>query len=257
MKKKVFLVLAIAGMMASVASAQSNFTLKLGGAFPNGDFADGDANRWGLVGRYPDGGAGTGINIGGEWGFKVSGMEHLTGVFSIDVFYNGLNEDLRDDVDDERDRLDDNYDDYSMSTPKYFNVPIMVGLNYARAISQQYAIYGQAAVGVNARYITPFSVETENRVSYGNVSYRVTESMKTSFNMTFSFGYRIAAGITMNGKYSLEVGYYNLGAGKVKGVIEAESRNASGNGSRYSDTEKFSNKSITPALITLRLGIKM
>lgn len=259
MKKKVFLAVALMAMMGGAAMAQSAFSLKLGGAFPMGDFADAktssnNIDRWGLLTKDNEGGAGTGFNVGLEWRFGIPSVSGLGLVVSVDGFYNGLNEDLRDFFEEAKDNMEDEYDDFSLTTPVYMNVPVMLGVNYNLKVADAVSLYATGAAGVNARIITPFAMEQEDHYTVNGSRYSTESKMTVTFNTTFTFGFRLAAGVTFSEKYSIELGYYNLGAGKVKLTEEEEYYD-----SYYSDTEsgkeKETLKSITPEMVTLRFGI--
>lgn len=80
--------------------------------------------------------------------------------------------------------------------------------------------------------------------------------MTIKFDPAVSFAFRLAAGVTFAEKYSVELGYYSLGAGKVKGEEKYSVEYSDSYYTDDSDKDKFSLKSINPTLFTLRLGIK-
>ncbi len=258
MKKKVFLAVAMMAMLSGAAMAQTAFTLKLGGGFPMGDFADAKADydngalRWGLWDKHTDGGAGLGFNLGAEWCIPVASVNGLGVVVSLDAFYNGLNEDLTDFFADYKVDLENNYDSWSLTLPNYLNFPVMVGAKYEYPLTSGISIYGAGAVGANLRIVTPFKRVLEGTVT-GNITAEQTMTIK--FDPAVSFAFRLAGGVTFAEKYSVELGYYALGAGKVKDEVKVVTEYSS----TYQDDtnkDKETLKSITPTLFTLRLGIK-
>lgn len=265
MKKKVLIAAALMAMLGGAAMAQGTFTLKLGGGFPMGDFADAKADynngfnnlRWGLWSKHTDGGAGLGFNLGFEYNMPVSSVNGLGVVISVDAFYNGLNEDLNDFFADFKEDLDNGYDSWSLTTPNYINIPVMVGAKYDLPLTSGINLYGAAAVGANIRIITPFNVTYEQEGYYQGyaISGTVEESTNIEFDPAVSFAFRLAAGVTFAEKYSIELGYYNLGAGKVKDEIKYTAEFSNNNYTDQSDKQKETLKSITPTLLTLRLGI--
>ena len=248
-------------MLSGAVMAQTTFTLKLGGAFPMGDFADAkvtntEPQRWGLFTKHTEGGAGTGFNLGVEWKFAIPSVKGLGVALSFDGFYNGLNEDLNDMFEDMLDEMDDEFDDYSMTTPSYINVPVMVGVNYKYDINNMVGLYAAAGMGLNMRFVTPMRFDYEyHDYDYDGDRYTVTTENTIKWDMAASFAFRLTAGVTFAQKYSIEIGYYNLGAGKVKGNVK-ELSTVTG---AYSDSESYKEKerlkSITPELFTLRLGL--
>lgn len=243
--------------MGGAAMAQTTFTFKLGGGFPTGDFADGNENHWGLLQKDEEGGAGTGFNLGAEWRFNVASINGLGIVLSLDGFYNGLNEDINDLFDEMIDEAEDNDRDVSLRKPSYLNFPLMVGANYQFDVAPGMKLFGTAGIGANLRIVTPLVIEVEysRYDSYYSGTDHVETTETFSWKSSVSFGFRLAAGVIFNDKYSIELGYYNLGAGKVKAELEEEyhsTYNGSDNG-----TDKVTLKSITPEMFTVRLGINL
>lgn len=259
MTKKVLLAAAFVAMLGGAAMAQGGLTFKLGGAFPMGDFADAKADfdnntlRWGLDSKHDDGGAGLGFNLGIEYAAPVSSVNGLSVVLSLDGFYNGLNEELNDYFTDLKDYLDDNVDEWSLTTPSYLNFPAMVGAKYEMPLTSGINFYGAAAVGANLRIITPFKVSYE--VPYtGTVTAERTTTSK--YDAAVSFAFRLAAGVTFAEKYVFELGYYSLGAGKVKGKEFTDIEYSSSNYTDVHNDDKFTLKSVAPTFFTARVGIK-
>ena len=257
MKKKVLIAAALMAMLGGAAMAQGTFTLKLGGGFPMGDFADAKANynngdlRWGLRDKHTDGGAGLGFNLGFEYNIPVASVNGLGVVISVDAFYNGINEELNDYFTELKEDLDDYANSWSLSLPNYLNFPIMVGAKYDLPLTSGISLYAAGAVGANIRMITPYDMTYEEDY----YATTVENNVKLEYDMAVSFGFRVSAGVTFAEKYSIELGYYNLGAGKVKGDIKETVEYADGNYQDESYKDKFTLKSVTPSLFTLRFGI--
>ena len=252
MKKVLLVAVSLLTLGFGTVQAQSKFTFKIGGGFPLGDFGDiktrvdseGNSvpSQWGLIDNYKNGGAGLGFNLGVQWKLaEISAVKGLDLILSVDGFYNGLNSDLRDAFDDLRDEVEgeSGVSDFTLHTPKYLNFPVMLGLNWGTGIAPNIGFFCEAAAGANLRIITNMSQEVE--YTSGN-----THEYIYSFNSAVTFGFRAAAGVIFNDKYSVELGYYNLGAAKVKGEWE-----------EGSDSDKFTSGKITPTFLTLRLGIAL
>lgn len=251
--------MALMALMGGAAMAQSTVSLKLGGAFPMGDFADakvsnGEPERWGLFTKDNEGGAGTGFNVGLEWCFDISSVSGLGLVLSVDGFYNGLNEDLNDFFEDMKEEGEDELDEFSLTTPSYINVPVMIGARYKLNVAQGVGLFATGAAGLNARFVTPFSTEYEYH-GYDEYDNRYTRetAITITYKPAFTFGFKVAAGVIFADKYTVEVGYYNLGAGKVKAEMEEKWYHSSYGHEDSSEKETF--KSITPEMVTLRFGI--
>lgn len=252
-KKVLLLMVSLLTLGTGAVQAQSKFTLKLGGAFPLGNYGDVSTLSNGRIESHAlfaerissKAGAGIGFNLGVQWKLaSVSAVEGLDVVLSLDAFYNGPNDDVRDAMEEELIHQMEDYEyeyglgsaiDHSFSISKYLNFPVMLGLNWGTGIAPNVGFFCEAAAGANLRIITDFSTEIET--SGGTIDN------EASFNSTVTFGFRVAAGVIFNDKYSLELGYYNLGAAKVK------AENDRG--------QEFTLGKITPTLLTLRLGIAL
>lgn len=254
MKKKLMSMVTLAVLFVGAINAQTTLTLKLGGAFPMGDFGDAtvdrsDIDRWGLIDRTKKGGAGTGIAFGAEWKMPISSVQGLGVTVALDAIYNGLNSDINDAFSEGEENAE--YDEFSLTAPRYFNVPLTVGLLYQYELTNNLSLFADAGVGANLRLITPFSVHGE----YRDDGERYEYDEKYSYDPTASLAFRLGAGITINNKYTITVEYYSLGAAKVKGTYSYEEYS-----SRYGsdrDKDNFKLGTITPTVLMLRLGIKL
>lgn len=230
-------------------AAQTNVYVNLGAAIPVGDFAAGDEQSFALLTDDTEAGAGFGFTVGAKvkFGTKARGLGIIA---TLDGIYNGLNSDMKDYLEDLGDYYDSQFSkDFSLKTPKYFNLPVMVGANYTYAINNKMGIYGEAALGVNLRAIT--NLELEGKTDYYGSTYKVSETY--NYNTAFSFAYQVGAGVNLTNKLCLGISFYSLGSSKVSGkhsvkeTYDYNTENAS---------EKFKFKRINPALVMLRLGYK-
>lgn len=237
-------------IIGSQIFAQTNVYLNLGGAIPTGDFADGDESGFALVsGDFTEGGAGMGFTAGLKFKFNTS-LKGLGVTLSLDGIYNGFNSDVRDYFEDLENEWDNEFNDFTMRTPKYLNVPFMVGANYTYYINQKLGIYGEVGLGANFRYIT--KLELDGKETYQGETYKVNATVE--YDPTFTFAYQLGTGIEINKSITVGVNFYNLGAGKVSGK---ETVKESYNGSSDSESEKFKYKRVTPSIVMLRIGFKL
>lgn len=263
MRKRVFFAVVLASLLGGAVNAQTSFTFKVGGAFPIGDYGDVRADyengilRWGLMEKDERGGAATGFNLGVEWRHEIASVKGLGIVISLDGFYNGLNEDLRDFFDDAIKEAEDDNDDMTITKPAYLNFPVMAGINYMYEVTSGMKVFGTAAIGANMRFITPLKGESSSSYYSSSAGTTIKSEYTTTikYKSATTFGFRLAAGILFNDKFSVEFGYYNLGAGKVKAEAEYESINSYYGNDSGSEKQTF--KSITPSIFSVRLGIAL
>jgi hypothetical protein len=199
MKKTVIIFSVFMGL---AIAAQAQFSqVHAGFAFPSGKFADGER-----AGDILDNGKGAAA-MGFTAGYKRYGplsTENLSWVFGIEVFYNGLNSDSKDAIEDVGFK--------DVTFPMYFNFPVTIGLNYAIPLQEGVKLYGEAAIGGN--FSMPTKMDFADRSGYQDMTY--------NFTSTFGFAYGLEAGLFIKNKYSVGLRYNDLGAYKYKYEIDYE-----------------------------------
>ena len=226
--------------------AQTDVYLNLSGVVPTGDFAEGDENGWGLVTDDNEGGAGLGFNVGMKFNI-ATGVNGLRAMIVMDAIYNGLNSDLRELKEDAIDQGESSYKDYTLKTPKYFNVPVMAGVNYTYSFNNKIGLFAEAGIGVDLHIVTKQEEYIETN------TYKRTNEIE--YAPQISMAYLIGAGLELSKRVTIGIDYYNLGKAKVKG--ESSYKVKYTNGSSNSDSEKFSLKRICPTMVMLRVGFKL
>lgn len=223
----IFAILFASGVLT--LNAQTKSELQIGLAMPQGDFADDDEDDAIYDGS---GVAGTGFYLG----YKLLSPLKTDGLywtFNAGIMYNDLQSDFKDDIDDE---IMDDADDYSL--PKYLNVPILVGLQYEKSISDGVNLYGEAGLGLNILKLT--------NLSYSEDDYEYSETFKPSVKL----GYKIGAGIVLQDKYTISLNYLGLGSHKVKYEWEEDD-----DWDREHDDDKFE-KALSVSSLNITFGIR-
>lgn len=217
MKKlvKLFLLAAIL-IMGGQAMAQTRGAMFLGASFPVKDFADFDGfDDFALMSDDNDAGAGIGFNAGLKWYFNV-GVEGLGVMLSVDGFYNGPNSDLKTAYRNNEGMIGGQIFNSSFeykSTPKYFNVPIMLGLNYIYHVNSQFSVFAEAGAGGNFRFITDMEYVTKTHLWILDANTKMTNV----YDSAFGFAYQVGAGIEVAKNLVVGVSYYDFGKAKVTG----------------------------------------
>ncbi len=242
---KRLMIVAVMLLASSHVFAQTDVYVQLGASIPVGNFAAGDNQSFALLNEDTEGGAGFGFTAGVKLNFhtKVKGLGVIA---TVDGIFNGLNTEMRDYLNDLYDHYDSQFSrDFSLTSPKYLNFPLMAGLNYTYNINSKTGIYGEAALGGNLRVITNLmlSGRTDN--------YK--EVLTYTYNTAFSFAYQLGAGVNLSDKFSIGLNYYNLGSAKVTGKVTDKQTY---NSNTTNSSEKFKLKRITPTMIMIRLGYK-
>ena len=227
MKKYLFFAILFASCVFTL-NAQTKSELQIGLAVPQGDFADDDEDD-----AINDGSgvAGTGFYLGYKLLSPLS-TDGLYWTFNAGIMYNDLQSDFKDDLED----VWDDADDYSI--PKYFNVPILAGLQYEKTISDGLNLFGEAGVGLNILKIT--------NLSYEKGDYEELRTFKPSVGL----GFKIGAGIVLQEKYTISLNYLGLGSHKVKYEYELEYY-----GQSESDDDKF-DKALSVSSLNITFGIR-
>ena len=218
---KLFKVFAIAAMMCmgSQAVAQTRGAMFLGASFPMRDFAEFDEfNEFALTSTdvtNEDGGANIGFNAGFKWYFNV-GVKGLGVMLSVDGIYNGPCEDLKNTYRNQEGESGGQLLGSSFrynATPKYINVPGMLGLNYIYYLNPSFAIYAEGGVGGNIRFVT--NMESVSRAMVLGVETQTISIQE--YDKAFSIAYQAGFGIEVAKNLVIGCSFYDLGAAAVKG----------------------------------------
>jgi opacity protein-like surface antigen len=198
MKSKVFAFLTVVALLTiSIPSfaQQGYFTGHVGAAFPMGDFGEED------IDDDDAGNAGPGLNIGGKYIYPLN--ENGLSLFGgLDLMYNSLKSDYRDDLEDEFGS------EVEHKFYKYINIPVMGGLNYSIKANDQISLFGEVGLGVNFVKLTNWTMEVDN------------EEMEATFDSSTKFAYKLGGGLLLDGGYSIAIHYFALGDHKIKGEID-------------------------------------
>ncbi len=178
------------------------------------------------------------------------GVKGLGVMLSLDGLYNGPNSDLKADY--RNGQWGGDYVSGSFSynaTPKYINVPAMLGLNYLYNINPQLGIYAEAGVGGNMRFITEMeSVGTLN-------TFGIESSVKTTqkYDNAFSFAFQAGLGFEIAKNLRIGCSIYNLGKADVKGEETVKTTTLNDNISN-TKTDYRTFGSIQPIMVLGRVG---
>ncbi len=265
--KKTIKLFALAALLilGGQTMAQTNGSMFLGASFPLTDYADFDGfDEFALTSTDNDGGASVGFNMGLKWYFNV-GVKGLNVMLSADGFYNGANADLKSayrrgdhvvsttpNVIDEIIESFTEQDFSYKTTPKYVNVPVMLGLNYIYHFNPNLGVYVEAGCGGNLSIITQMETVESWKTVITNREVKTTTTQ--AFDKTFSFAYQAGIGIEVAKNLVIGCSFYDLGNAKVKGdqTIKKIENNAT---TEYKPEFKEYGK-LHPMMILGRIGFK-
>lgn len=166
--------------------AQGNFEIHFGPSVPLSDFGNDDFDD------EDAGGAALGLNVGLKYQYPLT--ENGLGLFGgIDVFYNGLDSDIKEGYEDLFDS------DADITFNRYINIPISAGLMYEFKANEQVSLFGNIGLTSNFLNVTDLVVEVGN------------DEVTIETDLANTFGYKIGGGILINEKTSIELNYYRLG----------------------------------------------
>lgn len=212
------------------ASAQSN--VFFGGLnLPNGNFKGDDLKKLILTDAGKEGGAGIGFNAGYKFLSPISNQ--FNWFLSAEIFYNGLNSEIKGDLEDSADKSGIDINKYT----SYINFPVLGGLNYSIAnLNPDLSLWAEVGAGLNFRYLTDFSYEQGKN--------EVTES----YNTNFLFAYQLGVGVNIKNQFTIGIHYYSLGSEKIKGKYKEED-----NSGKERDDFK-SSKPLDISMLSIRVG---
>ena len=211
---KVF-VMAVMLVLGGQTMAQTRGTMFLGASFPMKDYADFDGFNDFALTTYDsdDAGAGIGFNAGIKWYFNV-GVEGLGVMLSVDGLYNGYCADLKAAYRNAEVEMGNQYVGGSFSysaTPKYINVPAMLGINYIYHFNPNLGIYVEAGAGGNLRFITDLETTSKQEL-LGVVTKTV---INNDYDKAFSFAYQAGIGFEVAKNLVIGCSFYDLGQADV------------------------------------------
>ena len=254
---KVVRILILSAMlfMGGQAMAQFNGAFFLGAGLPTGDFGKFDnlnnMTTMSLNEADTYAGAGIGFNAGVKWYFNV-GVKGLGAMLSIDGFYNGANPDLktayRNAEGESGGTIASGSFNYS-ATPKFINVPAMLGLNYIYAINGQLGVFAQAGIGGNMRIITDLESVAKGEL----LGVESTITTNQDFDNAFCLAYQVGGGFEIARNLVVGVSYYDFGTARVKGEQTVKTSSSAG-GNSPSTTNYRELGTAHPSMLVLRLG---
>lgn len=134
-------------------------------------------------------------------------IPNLNWFVSAEFNYNGLKSSVIDDAEDDLTSQGVDINTIDIKYPKYFNIPVMAGVNYSLAeLSPGVVLFLEGGLGVNCRFISDFAVEQTD----GNYE------LEYDFDNSFTFAYQIGGGLKIQDKYIVALNYYGLGSDKLR-----------------------------------------
>ncbi len=215
--KKIVRMFALAALMivGGQAMAQTRGVMFAGASIPLADYAEFDGFSDFALASYDenDGGAGIGFNAGLKWYFNV-GVEGLGVMLSVDGMYNGPCADLKSAYRSMEVSMGNNSVGGSFSytaTPKYINLPAMLGINYIYHFNPNFGVFVEAGAGGNLRFITP--METLSKQDF--LGFEKKTVIKNTYDKAFSFAYQAGVGIEVAKNLVVGCSFYDLGKANV------------------------------------------
>ena len=209
--KKLVKVFALAIMMiiCGQSMAQTRGVMFVGASFPMKDFGEFDGfNEFALT-TYDedDAGAGLGFNAGIRWYFNI-GVKGLGVMLSVDGLYNGPCPDLKSAYRNLEIELNNSGNTFKYdATPKYVNVPAMLGLNYIFRFNPNLGLYLEAGAGGNLRFITDMTTTAKSDATKTVVN--------NHYDKALTFAWQAGAGFEVAKNLVIGCSFYDLGKATV------------------------------------------
>jgi opacity protein-like surface antigen len=189
---------AVAIFLSGSVHSQGSFSIHAGPSFPVSDFGDDDMND-------DDAGlAGVGLNVGVKYVYLLND-KGLGLYFGADFNYNGLQRDVREDIEDELQFGSSNVD---ITFYKYINVPVTTGVQYRVKVNDKISLFGDVGVGLDFLKITNLTMKVDN------------EEAGASFKSSTELAYKIGGGILINDKFMVGLHHNGLGDHSVKSQLK-------------------------------------
>ena len=229
--KNYFLSIVLLTVIVHCSFAQTQkdkrFSVHLGPSIPVSDFGSDNP------GDEDSGGAAVGLNVGFQYIYPLSetGLGILGG---IDFTYNGLQKDIKDEIEVISNLFLAN--DVDIKYFKYINVPITAGLNYTYQVADKMAVFANARLALNFLKITDFKIEYDG---YEQI---------LKYDLANNLGFKIGGGFLINQKISVSIDYFGLGEHDI---------NVTGTYTTSDDAGKMEDKiPLSVDILTLTLGYR-
>lgn len=243
---KLFKVFSMAIMLiiGGQAMAQTHGTMFLGASFPMEDFGNGISFAETALGSLDkDGGAGIGFNTGLKWDFGV-GVPGLSVLLSVDGLYNGPSADMKDYYKSLQQEWETWCDNVTVTSPKYINVPAMLGLKYCFYLNPQFGIYAEGGAGGNLRFITDYTQKGSSKIM------KLKNNAEYDFESALSFAWQAGLGIEVSKKLVISCSLYDLGSADVKGELSSVTEGIE------MPTKSFEHGTLHPVMVLGRIGFR-
>ena len=242
-------------VLGGQAMAQSRGAMFLSATFPMKDYAKYDGPFYGnfalTTPNVSDAGAGMGFNAGLKWYYNV-GVNGLGVLLSVDGFYNGPTKELKNAYRNQEGEAGGQFIGGSFkynATPKYVNIPAMVGLNYIFHFNSNLGIYIEAGAGGNLRLIT--DMETVTKGTLFGVETQVTETQ--DYEKAFSFAYQAGIGFEVAKNLVIGCSFYDLGSATVNSEHTLKTKTLNDNVTTK-DVDYPSFGTVHPIMVLGRIG---
>ena len=204
--------------------SQERISLRFGPSFPVSDFASDD------IDDEDAGGAAVGLNIGFQYIYPLAASGF--GLFAgMDFNYNGLQRDVKDEVEDSYEQMGLNIADIKYF--RYINVPLTAGLNYTFHADETIGVFANAGLALNLLKVTDFELTANGTTA--------TQTMMLSGNL----GFKAGGGILINRKTTISIDYLGSGKHNLEGKVKAPGF-----------SEKV-DEELKVAIVTLTLGLQL
>ncbi|MGW8315649.1 MAG: hypothetical protein ACWGNV_08620, partial [Bacteroidales bacterium] len=142
---RIILAILFSACYAVNVQSQGNYSVHFGPSFPISEFASDDLED------EDAGGATVGLNLGVKYSYPLT--ESGLGLFGgVDLNYNGLKKDVKDDVEELYGLM--GITNADIKYYKYINVPITAGLNYTYQADEMIGVFANAGLALNFLKIT-------------------------------------------------------------------------------------------------------
>jgi|GEM_PF-2679757 len=171
---------------------ENQWMLNIGVSFPTGEFAS-EGND---IENNLSANIGGGINL--QYNYFIN--KNIGAFAGIGANYNGIKMDFK-----------KKYESYEImnsdiTTPKYLNFPISVGVIGKTNSNKQVSLYGNAGVILNFIKITNYKIDVSD-VDYETILI---------YKLANSVGFKVGGGLILNEKYSIALNYINAGNARIK-----------------------------------------
>ncbi len=228
------------------AFAQTNgLSVHIGATNPVGGFSNTKEAFSDMASGHSGASYGLALGLKAQYGLPVILIGKLKLMATAELFYN----ESKPEVVSELNASENSSIYFDAPSPKFYNIPLMLGVNYSLMDFIAFKLFVEASAGVNFRMVSDME-----QLVHLNVSSNEYAATLIQFDDTRTFAWQLGVGFCIMKRVSLGINYYNLGKTELTGTRSLLLGEVSTVEMLPDEYRRFSNGRTGSSMFVLRLG---